>query len=125
MGFTNIMTPQNKAVSGFHILIILSIVDGSFTLEESMVADKYISKHFPDDFSFEEETKFLKLLKPADYFFHFKECMDQFYSKSSLKDRAEFVKYAVEMVNADRKITSEENIYLNELLTGWEPEHAG
>lgn len=119
------MTPQNKAVSGFHILMILSIVDGSFTLEESNVADKYISKHFSDDFSFEEETKFLKLLKPTNYFFHFKECMDQFYSKSSQKERAEFVKYAVEMVKADRKITSEENIYLNELLTGWEPEHAG
>jgi len=119
------MTTKNKAVSGFHLLMILSIVDGSFTLAESIVADKYISKHFKDDFSFEEETKFLKLLKPANYFFHFKECMDQFYSKSSQQERAAFVKFAVEMVKADRKITREENIYLNELLTGWEPEHAG
>ena len=69
--------------------------------------------------------QFLKLLKKENYFFHFKACMDHFYSKSSINERADLVKFAVDMINADKKITSEENVFLNELLSGWEPEHAG
>ncbi len=119
------MTKENKAVSGYHLLMILSQVDGNISAEESIVAGRYISKHFMDEFAQENETQFLKSLKTENYFLHFKECMNHFYSKSSLKERADLVRFAVEMVKADSKITSEENIYLNELLEGWEPEHSG
>jgi uncharacterized tellurite resistance protein B-like protein len=125
LGFTNFMTQLNKAVAGFHLLAILSNVDGNIADEESEIAGRYISKHFKDEFLPKQEMQFLKLLKKEEYFLHFKECMDQFYSKSSVNERADFIKFAVDMVKADREITSEENLYLNELLTGWEPEHAG
>jgi len=119
------MVSANKSVSGFHILVILSHVDGHLAIEESQVAERYVSKHFNDDLQVEKEKQFLKSLKPGDYFAHFKECMDHFYSKSSSHERAELVRFAVDMIKADRKITPEENIYLNELLSGWEPEHTG
>ncbi len=125
MGFTNFMTHTNKAVAGFHLLVILSNVDGNISDEESEIAGRYISKHFKDEFQPKQEIQFLKLLKKEDYFFHFKACMDHFYGKSSINERADLVKFAVDMVKADQKITTEENIYINELLLGWEPEHAG
>lgn len=125
MGFTNFMIQDNKAIWGFQMLVILSNVDGNITDEESEIAGRYISKHFRDEFQLKQEMKFLKLIKREDYFFHFRECMDLFYSKSSQNERVDFVKFAVDMVKADRQITSEENRYLNELLAGWEPEHAG
>lgn len=125
MGFTNYMSQDNKAIWGFHMLVILSNVDGNITDEESEIAGRYISKHFRDAIQLKQEMQFLKLLKKEDYFFHFKECMDNFYSKSSVNERADLVKFAIDMVKADRQITSEENQYLNELLSGWEPEHAG
>jgi len=119
------MSIENKTAAGFHILMILSRLDGNFTDEESEVGARYISKYFGNDFQIEEETSFLKSLDKENYFHHFKKCMDFFYSKSSAHDRAELIRFAVDMVKADHKITSEENIYLNELLAGWEPEHTG
>ena len=119
------MVPDNKALSGLHLLMILSHVDGHMADEETRVAGKYISRHFNGDFQLEKEMQYLNALSEEQYFSHFKECMDHFYSKSSTHERADLVKFAVEMVKADRKITPEENVYLNELLTGWEPEHTG
>jgi uncharacterized tellurite resistance protein B-like protein len=119
------MNSESKSTSGFHMLMILSRVDGNFSEEESEIAARYISKYFGNDFQIEKEAAFLKLLTRKNYFQHFKKCMNNFYSKSSAHDRAEFVKFAIDMVKADHKITSEENVYLNELLAGWEPEHSG
>ena len=119
------MNSDNKATAGFHLLMILSRLDGNFTDEESEIAARYISKYLGNDFHIENETGILKSLSKEDYFHHFKKCMDNFYSKSSANDRAELIRFAVDMVKADNKITTEENIYLNELLMGWEPEHTG
>ena len=116
---------ENKAIIGFHMLMILSRVDGNFSDEESEVGARYISKYFGNVFQIENEMNFLKSLSTEKYFQHFKKCMDNFYSKSSAHERSELVKFAVDMVKADQKITAEENIYLNELLSGWEPEHTG
>ena len=116
---------ENKATSGFHILMILSRLDGNFSDEESEVGARYISKYFGNDFKIETEINFLKSLDREKYFHHFKKSMDIFYSKSSAHDRADLIRFAVDMVKADQKITPEENIYLNELLAGWEPEHSG
>lgn len=118
------MIAENKAVAGYHILMILSHVDGHFASEEADVVHKYIKQHFATDFNLDEENHFLKTLHPHDYYFHFKVCMDNFYRKSSPTERSSMIDFAVKMVKADRKITREENIFLNELLNGWEPEHA-
>lgn len=119
------MDIDNKSVAGFHILMVLSQVDGKFTDEESEIAARYVSKHFKDDFQIESEALNLKALNPKDYFSHFRKCIDIFYSKSSITERAALVKFAVDMIKADNTITKEENIYLNELLNSWEPEHSG
>lgn len=119
------MAPTSKAVAGFHMLMILSRVDGNFDAEESQVAARYISGHFPEQFILENETTFLKKLSPKNYFSHFKQCMDYFYRTSSATERAGLVKFAMEMINADREISIEENSYLMELLNSWEPEHTG
>ena len=119
------MIADQKSIAGYHILMILSQVDGHFAKEEETVSANYIKQTFPDEFNIDKENYFLKTLHPHDYFFHFKVCMDNFYKKSSSNERTSLIDFAVKMVKADSRITSEENIYLNELLNSWEPEHAG
>ena len=49
--------------------------------------------------------------------------MNDFYEDSTPKERNSFLKYAVKMVSADKKITPEENKYLKELFFAWESEY--
>ena len=51
--------------------------------------------------------------------------MNDFYEDSTAKERTEFLNFAVKMVKADDKITTEENKYLKELFFAWESEHEG
>jgi len=67
----------------------------------------------------------LSALPKEDYFLHFNNAMNDFYEDSTAKERTEFLNFAVKMVKADDKITTEENKYLKELFFAWESEHEG
>ena len=49
--------------------------------------------------------------------------MNDFYEDSTKKERTALLKFAVKVVNADKKITAEENRYLKELFFAWDSEH--
>jgi hypothetical protein len=51
--------------------------------------------------------------------------MNDFYEDSVAQERVDFLNFAVKVVKADKKITSEENKYLKELFFAWESEHEG
>ena len=70
----------------------------------------------------DNEIDIISKLAHADYFPHFTKAMDDFYQDSTPHERAGFINFAVNMVKADHKISKEENIFLNELLSGWDPD---
>jgi hypothetical protein len=111
---------MNRAISGFHILSILSEVDNDFAPSEGLVIVDYLKKNFPPHlFNLDKEVEILSTLKKDDYMSHFSKCLEDFYRDSTEEERNKFVKFAVKLITADHKVTKEENIYLNELYNSW------
>ena len=119
------MTKMNKVMAGYHMLMILSQVDGDFDKSEGKVIVKYLQDSFPYRFNLDHEMEILSALPQGDYFLHFNNAMNDFYEDSTKQERVSFLNFAVKMVKADKKITKEENKYLKELFFAWESENEG
>ncbi len=110
-------------MAGYHMLMILSEVDGTFAKPEGKVIVDYLKKAFPFRVDLDREMEELSALPKSDYFLHFNNAMNDFYEDSTEKERNSFLKLAVKLANADKKITNEENKYLKELFFAWDSEH--
>ncbi len=119
------MIKMNKVMAGYHMLMILSQVDGDFDVSEGKVIVKYLKEAFPFRVELDNELSILSALPKEDYFMHFNNAMNDFYEDSIPQERVDFLNFAVKMVKADKKITHEENKYLKELFFAWESEHEG
>jgi hypothetical protein len=119
------MAKMNKVMAGYHMLMILSQVDGEFDKSEGKVIIKYLKDAFPFHVSLDNEVEILSALPKEDYFLHFNNAMNDFYEDSVPTERLDFLNFAVKMVGADKKITPEENKYLKELFFAWDSEHEG
>jgi len=113
----------NKAIAGYHLLMILSQVDGDFDVREGEVVVKYLEETFPFRVELDNEIEFLCTLPQEKYMGHFTKAMNDFYEDSTEQERTHFLDFAVKMVKADQVITTEENIFLNALFNAWDPEH--
>ncbi len=114
---------KNKVMAGYHMLMILSEVDGKFDKSEGKVIVNYFKNVFPFRVDLDREISELSALAKEDYFLHFNNAMNDFYEDSTEKERTVFLKFAVKMAKADKKITTEENKYLKELFFAWDSEH--
>lgn len=121
----NKMTKMNKVMAGYHMLMILSAVDGEIHKSEGKVIVNYLKDAFPFHVDLDHEMEVLSALPAEDYFLHFNNSMNDFYEDSTPQERVDFLKFAVKMVKADKKITPEENKYLKELFFAWDSEHEG
>ncbi|MCX6197698.1 MAG: TerB family tellurite resistance protein [Bacteroidetes bacterium] len=99
--------------------MILSAVDGKFNLKEDLVIEEWLEKEFPLRVSSDKEAEELSALKEDDYMVHFQKCMADFYEDSTEEERNELIQYAIKLAKADKKITTEENIFINELFNEW------
>lgn len=114
---------KNQVMAGYHMLMILSEVDGTFAKPEGKVIVDYLKTAFPFRVDLDREMEELSALPKSDYFLHFNNAMNDFYEDSTEKERNSFLKFAVKLANADKKITNEENKYLKELFFAWDSEH--
>lgn len=114
---------KNKVMAGYHMLMILSEVDGEFDKSEGKVIVNYLKKTFPFRVDLDREIAELSALPKEDYFLHFNNAMNDFYEDSTEKERYSFLNFAVKLAKADHKITPEENKYLKELFFAWDSEH--
>lgn len=112
----------NKPVAGYHLLLMLSEVDGEFPESEGKIIVRYLEENFPFYVNLDEEIQFLSTLPKADYMEHFETAMNDFYEDSTPEERDQFLDFAVKLVKADDKITKDENLYLNRLFAAWAPE---
>ena len=110
---------MNKPIAGYHMLMILSAVDGKFSVKEDLVIEKWLEKEFPLRVNLDKETEALSALKQDDYMIHFQKCMADFYEDSVEEERNELIDYAIKLAKADKTITHEENIFINELFNEW------
>ena len=102
------------------MLVILSEVDGYFDAAEKKVVAQYIKDNHPSLVNLEVQNRILSTLPKELYMEHFEKVANDFYWQSTLEERNHFIKFAFKLVKADRKISSEENIYIDALYNIWD-----
>lgn len=117
------MYKLNKAIAGYHLLMILSQLDGDFDVAEGDVIVRYLERTFPFRVNLDNEIEFLCTLPQEKYMEHFEKAMNDFYEDSTEDERNDFLDFAVKMVTADHDVTADENQYLKFLFDAWAPEY--
>ncbi len=124
--FSNIieaMTKRmNRAVAGYHMLLILSAVDGIFNGDEDEIITRYLAENFSGRENLDKELQIISALSQEDYPIHFNNAMNAFYLDSTPEQRIHFMDLAVQLVAADHHVTRKENLFVNELYNAWEAE---
>ncbi len=115
---------RNKAVAGYHLLMILSAVDFSVSAKEDKVIREYLVEEFPIRVRLDKEMEIISNLKPEEWENHFLKMMDDFYDDATEEERNALLDFAIKLTKADDVITPEENRYLNMLFEQWKPEEA-
>lgn len=114
----------NRAEAGYHMLQLLSDVDGSFSSQEERIISDYLAENKSDVPDMKSAADFLSALSREDYIIHFQKCMEDFYQDSTHQERVQFMNFAVQLVKADATVSVEENKFLKTLYDMWESETA-
>lgn len=112
----------NKAIAGYHLLMILSAVDYRIGLAEDKVIRDYLVQEFPIHVNLDREMAIISNLKPEEWEAHYLKMMDDFYDDATDEERKHLLKFAIALTKADNVITQAENHYLNLLFEHWKPE---
>lgn len=115
---------MSRAVAGYHMLMILSAVDGKFNGKEGKVIRSYMDENYGGLVDFEIELAAINNIPKEDYAIHFNNAMNDFYIHSTKTERNHFLDIAIRLVTSDKKISPKENLFLNELFNAWEEEIA-
>lgn len=111
----------NKAIAGYHILMILSAVDGHVGFPRDLIIRDYLIQEFPFRVNLDREMEIISNLKRDDWEPHFQQMMDDFYDDATPEERRSLLQFAINLTKADDVITHAENRYLNLLFDAWEP----
>jgi hypothetical protein len=111
---------MNKAVAGYHMLMILSELDGEFDGNEGLVVIRYLKDNFPFHINMDNEVEILSTLDREKYPEHFRRAAEDFFSDSTEHERSDFLKFAISLVKADAQITRDENQYIDMLCDSWD-----
>ncbi len=111
---------MNKAIAGYHLLMILSAVDFKISGAEDMVIRKYLNHEFPFHVNLDKEMEVISRLRPDEWEAHYIKVMDDFYDDATDEERKNLIRFAIDLAKADNVITKEENYYLNLLFENWE-----
>ncbi len=113
------MKKSNKDILGFQMLSMLSQVDGDFTAEEGRIIVDYITKNFPLGSNLDAAMDELSLVDIEDYMPHFEKAAIDFMEESNEKERIDFLRFAMKLINADEIIAREEDKMISNLFTWW------
>jgi len=113
------MPKLNKALAGYHLLVMIAHSDGVFSSSEEKVIKEYLSSNPGDLENLNASRKRLKEMKNDDRFYHFQQTAVEYYAQSTELERMAFINLVFELIQSDSKITIEENHYLNELYNTW------
>ena len=114
---------MQPAIAGYHLLMLLTNVDGQVKPSEDMVVRDWLTQRFSFRPNLDEETAHLSSLKREDYLPHFQRQMDLFYRHSTPAERLEFLQYAMDLIKADGRISPEENEFFDLLYEAWSGEN--
>jgi len=114
----------NKAIAGYHLLMILSAVDFRLGPEKDKIIRDYLVQEFPFRVNLDREMEIISNLKADEWEAHFLKMMDDFYDDATEEERNNLLEFAIKITKADHVITREENHYLSLLFENWKPDEA-
>lgn len=80
----------------------------------------YIDENFKSPIDLDKEDKVLATLPAELYMEHFRKVANDFFWDSSERERIHFLDFAFKVLQADQKITREENLYIDALYEQWD-----
>ncbi len=116
---TQFIKKMSKLEAGFHLLMLLSLADGSMQKAESEVVIDFLNDHFDGEINLIKEQAFLRALPEEEHEKHFIETAEHFYSISNEDERHTLTRFAMEVVMADESMQQHENKLINKLYDCW------
>lgn len=113
---------MSRAVAGYHMLMILSAIDGNFNGKGDRLIQNYLDENYGGLLDMELERSVISSLPIVDYAIHFNNAMNDFYMHSTKNERNQLLDMATRVVALDKKISPRENLFLKELFNAWEQE---
>lgn len=113
------MHKSNKSVAGYHLLMILSSVDGEFAPKEGMKVQEYLIEEFPFRINLDNELDVIANLQPEDWKDHFEFHARCFYEDSTEEERLNFIQFAKTLIKADNVVSDEEHRFYVLLKNIW------
>lgn len=116
---TQFIKKMTKVEAGFHLLMMLSLADGSLHKAESEVIIDFLNDHFTGDLDLIKEQAFLRALPTEEHEQHFEEIAQHFYTISNEDERHTLTRFAMEVVMADDDLQHHENRMITKLYDLW------
>lgn len=116
------MQKSNKSIAGYHILMILSSVDGEFAPEEGLKFQEFLADEFPFKIDLDDELDIIATLHPDKWQKHFEFHAQCFYDDSTEEERKSFAEFAKSLIKADEDVTEKEHDYYLQLKKIWKLE---
>ena len=113
------MRKSNKPIAGYHLLMILSSVDGVFVPAEGIKIQEYLAEEFPFRMNLDDELETIAQLMPEDWQNHFEFHAKCFEEDSTEEERISFAKFAKELIKADDRVSDEEHHFYKLLKNLW------
>ena len=113
------MQKSNKSIAGYHLLMILSAVDGSFSPEEGVKIKEYLEEEFPFRINLDNELDVIANLQPENWKDHFEFHGRCFLEDSNEKERQNFVAFAKSLIKADNHVSEDEHRFYKLLKNLW------
>jgi len=113
------MQKSNKPIAGYHLLMILSSVDGEFAPEEGMKVQEYLAEEFPFRINLDNELEVIANLQPEEWKDHFEFHARCFLEDSTENERKSFVEFAKSLIKADNEVTEDEHRFYKLLKNLW------
>jgi uncharacterized tellurite resistance protein B-like protein len=113
------MQKSNKSIAGYHLLMILSSVDGQFSPSEGLKVREYLAEEFHFKINLDNELDVIATLNPEEWKDHFEFHARCFHDDSTEKERKDFTKFAKSLMKADDEVTEREHQFYILLKTIW------
>ncbi|WP_027376291.1 tellurite resistance TerB family protein [Kaistella palustris] len=113
------MQKSNKSIAGYHLLMILSSVDGEFAPEEGLKLQQYLADEFPFQVDLDNELDIIATLPQEKWEGHFDFHAGCFYDDSTEEERQDFINFAKSLIKADEEVTEQEHKFYKTLKNKW------
>jgi hypothetical protein len=113
------MYKSNKSIAGYHLLMILSSVDGKFSPEEGILIQKYLAEEFPFRINLDNELDVIANLQPEQWKDHFEFHAHCFLDDSTAEERKNFLNFTKTLIKADNEVTEREHQFYKLLKYIW------